>query len=111
LQNEVPGDLGRGRKVISERVCRRRIGHDLSFLPLSIVIESSFRVHRVLSGEVPPLFVLLLQPIQELGKLHLDALDIRAELFGFRMNRLDLDGYVTGFFGEVFQVCLFQTFG
>ena len=51
----------------------------------------------------------LLQPVRELGKLHLDPFDIRTELFQVRMDGLNLNGYVAGFFGEVFQICLFQT--
>src|ERR1700753_2963973 len=66
-------------------------------------------VRGVLSGEIPQFSVLLLQPVKKLGKLHLDPLNICTELFGFRMDRLYLNGYVTSFIGEVFKVCLFQT--
>ena len=36
---------------------------------------------------MPPLSVFLTQPVQELGKLHLDPSDIRAKLFQVQMNR------------------------
>ena len=107
MKNEVPGDRWGRWKVIPERVRRRRVGRDYSFL-FGIVVESSFRGCGVLSGEVPPLSVLLLQSVKKLGKLHLDALGICAELFKFRVNGFNLDGYMAGFLGEVFQVCLFQ---
>ena len=109
MQNEVADYFRRRRKVISENVRRRWIGRDSRLRLLSAVVGSCFRIRSVLSGEVFPLPILLLQPVQELGKLHLDAFDIRAELFEFRMNGLDLYGYVAGFFGEVFQVYLFKT--
>jgi len=79
-----------------------------SIFMVSIVAETSFRVCRVLSGEVPPLSVFLLQSIQEVGKLHPDPLDVRAELFGFRVDGLDLDDNMAGLFREITQICLFR---
>ena len=58
--------------VVSGREGMRWIRRDSSFLPvITIISRSSIRVCGGLGREIPPLSVFLLQPVQELGKLHL----------------------------------------
>ena len=65
----------------------RWIRRDPSFLPTIITIcGSSLGVRRVLSREMPPLSVVLTQPVQELGKLHLAGNEMSGHVKRYRAD-------------------------
>ena len=70
------------------------------FSVLLSTLVSSLRVCRILGIEVPQFVVLLLQPIQELRKPHIDPLRICAKLLEFRVDGFHLYYYTASFFGE-----------